>query len=341
MQLHPDELERHLKSRLAPVYLVAGEEPLFLRESLDAIRAAARAGGCSDREVLDAEAGFDWGRLGESAGNLSLFGERRLIELRLPSGKPGAAGAKAIAAYCEAPPSDVVLLISCGPLETAQRKSAWVNAIDAAGVFVYAWPLPLAQLPAWVGQRLARRGLSAPADAVALLAERSEGNLLAAVQEIEKLYLLYGGGELTLEQVREAVVDSARFGPFDLADAAVEGNVARCMRIARGLKQEGEDPILTLWALARDVRVLSELAARRPPEETFRRHKIWNRPRQSLLSQAARRAPAEFWQGLLSRAARTDRVLKGLEPGRPWDELLHLATAIARATARSAPPGPR
>lgn len=329
MPLRPDELERHLRSKLAPVYLIAGEEPLFVQEALDAVRAAARASGCTEREVLDVESGFDWNRLLDAAGNLSLFGDRRLIELRMPTGKPGAPGAKAIAAFCESAPTDVVLLVSCGALDAAQRKSAWVGALERAGVFVYGWSLSVEKLPGWVAQRLRRRGLSAPEEAVALLAERAEGNLLAGAQEIEKLHLLYGGGALSFEQVAEAVSDSARYTPYDLADAALDGNVARAVRIVRGLRQEGAEPTLVLWALARDLRVLADIAGHRAVDEVWRAHKVW-KTRQGRLQQVARRGSGAAWAALLGRAARVDRVIKGLEPGRAWDELLQLATAAAR-----------
>jgi DNA polymerase-3 subunit delta len=334
MPLRPEELERELKRRLAPVYLIAGEEPLFVQEALDAVRAAAKAEGYTEREVLDADSGFDWGRLGEAAGNLSLFGERRLIELRLPTGKPGATGAKAITAYCQRPPQDVILLIACNELDSAQRRSGWAGAAEKAGAFMYAWPLPLPQLPNWISARLRRSRLSAPPQAVALLAERAEGNLLAAGQEIEKLRLLYGERELSLEEVATAVGNSARYTVYDLAEAATEGALARCVRVLRGLKEEGGEPVLVLWALSRELRALALLAAQQPPAEVFREAKIFSKPQQARLQSLARRIPAATWQALLAKAARTDRVNKGIERGRPWDELLHLATSIARAVNR-------
>jgi DNA polymerase-3 subunit delta len=335
MQIRPDQLDRHLAKQLAPVYLIGGEEPLFVQESLDAVRAAARAAGCTERVVLEVESGFDWGRLGDVAVNLSLFGDRRLIELRLPTGKPGVPGAKAISAYCDSPSPDAVLLISAGSLDASQRKSAWVAAVERAGVFVYGWPLPLQQLPGWVERRLRHTGLAAPADAVALLAERSEGNLLAAAQEIEKLRLLFGEGSLTFDQVAAAVADSARYTIYDLAEAALEGQVGRSTRILRGLREEGVDPTLVLWSLARDLRVLAELAAGAPAGEVFARERVFKQ-RQVKLQRAARAAPAAAWQTLLVRAARADRVIKGIAAGRPWDELIQLAVSFAKASARQA-----
>jgi DNA polymerase III subunit delta len=340
MQLRIEELDRHLAQRLAPVYLIGGEEPLFVVEGLDALRAAARGGGFTEREILEVESGFDWNELAAVAGAMSLFGDRRLVELRMPAGKPGTAGAKAIAAYCEQPGQDVVLVISCGALDYRQRTASWVKAVEQAGVFCYAWPLSRAQLPGWLRERLQRAGFQAEPAALELLVARAEGNLLAAQQEIEKLRLLHPPGQLTLEQVRSAVADSARFDVFGLADAALSGAVARCARIVRGLRAEGEEPTLVLWALARELRVLAavagDLSARRNPEASLRRHRVLT-SRKALVQQAARVRPQAAWLGLLSRCARADRVIKGVAPGRSWDELLQLATAIAAQTARQAP----
>ena len=336
MPIRPDELERHLARQLAPVYLIGGEEPLFVRESEDAVRAAARAAGCNERVVLEVEAGFDWNRLSDAAANLSLFGDRRLIELRLPTGKPGTAGAKAISNYCAAPGADAVLLITTGSLDASQRKSAWASAVERAGVFVYGWPLPLAQLPQWIEARLRRAGLTAPREAVALLAERSEGNLLAAVQEIDKLRLLFGEGTLTLEQVRAAVADSARYTIYDLAEAALAGQLGRSVRVLRGLREEGVEPTLVLWALTRDLRVVTGIAERIPPHELFSRERIYGKAQQAALQRAAQLAPVRAWRQLLLQAERVDRVLKGVAAGRPWDELLQLTAAFAQAAGRQA-----
>lgn len=332
--IRPDELERHLDRQLAPVYLIGGEEPLFVQDAQDAVRAAARKAGCDERVLLDVETGFDWGRLAEAGTSRSLFGERNLIELRMPTGRPGTAGAKAISEYCKSPSQDAVLMINTGSLDSSQRRSAWVSAVEKGGVFVYAWPLPLAQLPRWIDRRLRGLGLSVPAAALELLVERAEGNLLAVAQEIDKLRLLFGTGELTVEQVREAVADSARYTVYDLADAALAGEIGRCVRILRGLREEGVDPVLVLWALARDLRLVTALAERAPSAELFRRERVFQ-SRQATLQQAARVAPAPVWRRLLLRAARADQVIKGVASGRPWDELVQLSTAFARTAGRS------
>ena len=333
--IRPDELERHLSRRLAPVYLIGGEEPLFVREAQDAVRAAARKAGYAERVVLDVESGFDWNRLAEAAANLSLFGDRRLIELRLPTGRPGSAGSKAIADYCQAPSPDAILLILTGALDAGQRRAAWVNTIEKEGVFVYAWPLPLPQLPQWVEERLRRHGLSATPEAVELLALRSEGNLLAAAQEVEKLALLFDkGARLDAEQVAAAVADSARYTVFDLSDAVLRGQLGRCVRILRGLQDESEEPVLALWALARDLRVATGLAEGAPAQELFKQEKVFGKVQQAALQRLAQQAPAAALRELLQQAARIDRIIKGVATGRPWDELLQLTTAAARLAGR-------
>lgn len=331
--IRPDQLERHLAGRLAPVYLIGGEEPLFVREAQDAVRAAARQAGCDERVLLDVETGFDWTRLAEAGASRSLFGERTLIELRMPTGKPGTVGSRAIVDYCQSPGEDAILMINTGSLDGGQRRSAWVNAISKSGIFVYAWPLPLAQLPRWIDQRLRSMGLQVPAEAKQLLVERAEGNLLAIVQELDKLRLLHDESELTLEQVREAVADSARYTIYDLADAALQGDVARCLRVLQGLRQEGVEPVLVLWALARELRLLTALAERTPSTELFRRERVFQ-ARQGVLQQAARLAPAQVWRKLLVRAAHIDQVIKGVTDGRAWDELIQLSTVLARVVRR-------
>ncbi|MCO6441500.1 MAG: DNA polymerase III subunit delta [Nitrococcus mobilis] len=337
-QIRIDELERHLRERLTPVWLVAGEELLFIDEACRDIRAAARTAGYSERQVLHAETGcFDWRQLDAAAGNLSLFSERRLIELRLPGGRPGAGGAQALQAYCRAPPADTLLLVVSARLDAQQRRSAWVEALSRAGVVLYIWPVGRRDLPRWITQRLHSRGLTAERAVVELLAERAEGNLSAAAQEVEKLHLLLGEGQVDLATARRAVVDSARYDVFDLSEAVFGGRRTRVARICRGLQEEGAEPTLVLWALARELRVLATLPAlvgdARRINELFRQHRV-PKHRQSRLRQLAAGATVDAWERLLVRAAGVDRVIKGAAPGRPWDELLQLSfelTALAAA----------
>lgn len=332
MVIKPDQLPAHLKKGLAPVYLVAGDEPLITQEAADGIRAQARAQGYGEREVMNVEAGFDWNTLLAASDSLSLFGERRIIELRLAAGKLPEAGARALEAYAARPADDAVLLVTSGKLDGAAQKSKWFTAMDRAGVVVQVWPVEVRQLPAWIAQRMRSRGLVPSDDAVALVAERVEGNLLAAAQEIEKLVLLHGTGPLDAETVAASVGNSARFDVYALADSVLEGKPSRIVRILNGLEAEGVEPILVLWALAREVRGLAamafEIAKGAQADAVLARHRVWER-RKPLVRNGLKRHGATRWQALLRQCGQVDRVIKGAAPGRPWDELLHLSMQIA------------
>ncbi|HET9679192.1 MAG TPA: DNA polymerase III subunit delta, partial [Gammaproteobacteria bacterium] len=225
MKIYPEKLQSALQKGLAPVYLLAGDEILLREEAADAIRAAARSAGYTEREVHFAETGFDWNQLRQTSASLSLFAEKRLIEVRLPTGKPGTQGAKALQDYTANLPEDVILLVSSAKPE---RTPAWVKALESAGVHVPCWPLPPERLPAWIESRLRSRDLMPDAQAVQLIAQRVEGNLLAAAQEIDKLALLLPPKEpLGAQAVATAVTDSARFDVFKCVDAALIGQARR------------------------------------------------------------------------------------------------------------------
>jgi len=332
MKLRGDQLQAHLARGLAPIYMVSGDEPLQAGEAADAIRAAARAEGYGEREVLHVESGFDWSALLASTASLSLFAERRLVDLRLPTGKPGDAGSKALVQYAEAPPEDVLLLIGCPKLDAQQQRSKWFKALEAAGVVVQVWPVEPARLPAWIGRRMQAKGLQPEESAVSLLAEQIEGNLLAADQEIEKLLLLHGPGPVSADAVADMVADSARFDVFTLVDSALAGEAARTARILYGLRAEGVAPVLVVWALAREIRALAAMAFEAAqgggPQAAMARHRVWDK-RKPLVAKALRRYPPARWRALLAQCARLDRVVKGAAAGSPWDELLQLAEAMA------------
>jgi len=337
MQLKPDQLQAQLRKGLASVYFLTGDEPLQLGEAQDAIRAAARAGGFTEREVLDVEPGFDWGRLSAAGANMSLFGDRRVLELRMPGGKPGQEGGKALTAWCARPPEDTVLMLSAGRLDKAQRSAAWVKALDRCGQMIQIWPVGQAELGRWITGRARAAGLNASAEAIALLAERSEGNLLAAVQELEKLRLLHGDATVELEQMRAAVADSARYDVFDLAAAAFNADARRVIRVARSLAEEGAEPVLALWALANGTRAVAQISAGVPSREALRNNKVFGATSPAVEQAARARGGSSRWQRLLLQCARVDRVIKGagsgVPPAVPWDELLDLGLAIA-AVAR-------
>ncbi len=330
MKLPFARIEAHLAKDLAPVYLLAGDEPLQKMEAADAIRAAAQKAGFSERQVIHVEPGFDWSLLEAEAAAMSLFAEKKIIDLRLPSGKPGRDGSKAITTYLSHPPADNLLLIQTGKLERSAMTSAWVKAIDKAGVVMQIWDLNPADTLKLVAERLRRAGFQPDRDAARLLTERVEGNLLAAVQEIEKLKLIREPGPLSAEDVIAAVADSARYTPFELADAALLGDARRALKILRGLEGEGVHPSVILWGLARDIRVLadySELQSHgHSPQAAMQG--VWKN-RQSMLHRAVRRHDAAGWARLLRHCARLDRIAKGVGEGNVWDELLQLTLDLA------------
>jgi len=336
MKLSSAQLPKQLKDVLAPIYVVSGDEPLLCQEACDAIRSAARAQGFSERQVFDADANFDWNRLYEAGASLSLFAEKRLLELRIPNGKPGDKGAAAILEYLARPAEDSLLLIGLPKLDAATQKSKWAKALfDAPQVqFVQVWPVDAAQLPQWIRQRLARAGLAASPEAVELIAARVEGNLLAAAQEIEKLKLLAEDQQVTVDTVQAAVADSARFDVFGLLDAALAGQAAHALRMLAGLRGEGAETPVILWALARELRLLATLAQQYaqgvPLEKAFAqlRPPVWEK-RRPLLAKALQRHPAARWNQLLRGAQLIDAQIKGQAEGEPWSGLARLTLAIA------------
>jgi len=333
MQLKPEQIDAHLRKQLAPVYFISGDEPLRVMEAADAVRAAARRQGYDEREIMTVQTGYDWGSLMAEAGNLSLFSQRRVIDLRMPAGKPGADGSKVLRSYAEQPPEDTLLLVTAGKLEKSARESKWVQALDRAGVVMFVWPLNAQEFTAWIQRRMQQRGLQPSPDAVALLADRVEGNLLACVQEIEKLYLLKGDGAVDAEAILALVADNARYDVFGLVDSALSGEAARSIRILQGLHAEGIVPQIVLWALSREIRQLAAMAAAvasgQPVQAVITRYRVWPATRKTTVAAALQRLPAMRCNTLLQHCARIDRVSKGQAAGNAWDELLQLTLTLA------------
>ena len=329
MQIKLEQLDQHLKRPLAAVYFVHGDEPLLVQEASDLIRLQARNSGCTEREVYSVEAGFDWNGFLQAGDALSLFAERKLLELRMPTGKPGGdAGAKALCAYAERPSPDNVLLIQAGKLEAAARRSKWYKALDGVGVMVQVWPVERRQLPGWAMRRMRERGLQPTPQAVALLVERVEGNLLACAQEIEKLLLLHGAGAIDEEAVAAGVADSARFDIYKLVDEALQGDGARTARIVVGLQSEGVEPVLVLWALTREIRAMARMAhllqKGAAPDQAMAKSGVWDK-RKPLVRAGLKRHGAMQWQAMLGKAGELDALIKGGRAGNVWDELLALS----------------
>jgi len=334
MKLNSTQLGKHLQGNLSPVYVVSGDEPLLCQEATDAIRAAARQQGFSERQVFNAENNFDWGNLLQASASLSLFADKRLLELRLPNGKPSDKGA-ALLEYLARPAEDSILLINLPKLDGSTQKSKWAKALieGAQTQFMQIWPVDAHQLPQWIRQRLAQSGLSASAEAVDMIAVRVEGNLLAAAQEIEKLKLLAEGTQIDVDTVHAAVADSARFDVFGLIDAALNGEASHALRILEGLHGEGVEPPVILWALAREIRMLATIAQQygqgMPLEKAFSsaRPPVWDK-RRPLVSKALQRLSAARWAALLQDAQQIDAQIKGQAPGDPWSGLSLLTLSV-------------
>ncbi|MCW9013349.1 MAG: DNA polymerase III subunit delta [Gammaproteobacteria bacterium] len=331
MKLRPDQILQHLKKGIQPLYFISGDEPLQVMETADAIRAFARSQGFSEREVMDVDTHFEWNQLLDAGNSMSLFAEQRILELRMPTGKPGKTGSQVLQEYAQRPADDAVLIVTSGKLEGSAKNTKWFKTLDQAGVIIQCWPVATHELPRWVELRMSAKGMQPSSEAVALIAERVEGNLLAAAQEIDKLFLLYGEAQLGIEEVTAAVADSARYSIYDLVDSALVGDLARTSRIVGGLKNEGVEPVLALWALTREVRLLTSVAeANMSQDAAMAKARVWDN-RKPLVRKALARHSVARWKSFLKRCARIDKVIKGIELGRPWDELLALSTQIARS----------
>lgn len=330
MKLSPEQLDRHLKGTLARAYVLSGDEPLQLMEAADAIRAAAKAVGYVSHERFHGDTGFDWNDFRSSCDSFSLFGEPRLLDLRLP-GKPEKAGAEALTHFADQPPDDALLIVSLPKLSQGDQKARWFQSLERLGVVVQVWPLEGDKLLRWLDRRLNSRGLLADQSGLKLLAARIEGNLLAAAQEIEKLQILYGAGQLSDEQILKSVADSARYDVFDLADQVLRGQIGKAYRVLTGLRAEGIAAPVVLWALTRELRLLNlmkiQLEEGASLDAVFSKNKIWD-TRKLALQQALKRLSRDRIRQALLLAGQADRIIKGQEPGDEWDALLTLCLAM-------------
>ena len=338
MQLRPEALESHLAKGLAPLYVIASDEHLLALEAADKIRRAARAAGHTERDVLTVERTFKWGELLAANQALSLFGDKKLIELRIPSGKPGKDGSAALQAYAKDLSPDNLTLITLPKLDWQTAKASWVATLQQAAVYIDIPNVERAQLPGWIGMRLGAQGQSADRAALDFIADRVEGNLLAAHQEIQKLGLLHEPGKLSFEQVQDAVLNVARYDVFKLSEAMLMGDPARLARMLEGLKGEGEALPLVLWAVSEEIRTLLKLKAGmaqgRPLGALLKEYRIWG-PRERMMDPALRRISLPTLEAALQEAAQVDKMVKGLRAkafaGDAWDAMLQLALKVARS----------
>ena len=333
MLLRPEKLSTQLQQGLKPLYIVTGDDPLLTMEVAEAIRARAKQEDYLEREVLAVETGFSWSQLRASGASLSLFASKRVLELRIPSGKPGTDGAAALEAYAADLPPDTLSLVMLPKLDKRTKDSAWFSALSAVGVVVETYPIELDALPEWIARRLALQNQSAERDTLAFLAQSVEGNLLAAHQEIQKLGLLYPARKLSFDEVSEAVLNVARFDVFQLGDAMLLGDAARAARILDGLRGEGQKPIPVLGVLAWLTRSLNKaklaLARGTDMAGALREGGFWG-DRQNLARRALPRLSSEILARAQREAAEIDRMSKGLKPGDVWDALLSLVLTIAK-----------
>ncbi|HWA14598.1 MAG TPA: DNA polymerase III subunit delta [Burkholderiales bacterium] len=344
MRIDSEQLPQHLSRGLKPLYTLLGEEMLLALEAADRLRAAALAAGFEERRVLIAESGFDWGELAMLGNSLSLFAPRRVIDLRIPSGKPGKEGSEALQALAARPPEDTVVMICLPGLDRQTQQSKWFAALEAAGVLVHAAAVRPERLGTWLSGRLALQKQSADAATLDFLASRVEGNLMAAHQELQKLALLFPEGPLPFEGVKDAVLDVARYDVFEIGPTLLKGDRVHFVRMMDGLQGEGVAAPLVLWAIAEEARAMAKvraaLDAGQPLHQALREARVWG-PRQELLPAAMRRIDGGALVGILARAAAADRMIKGLDSGDAWDALMQLGLSLMAAPATGRPPANR
>ena len=339
MKIPANQLSSSVQKSLLPCYLVSGDEPLLVIEALDAIRASARQQGFGARELHVAGSGFDWAELTGASANLSLFAEKRIVELRLPTGKPGRQGSTSIVELLEYSGDDLLVLISAPKLDRGAAASIWAKAVESRGALVQVWPVDRRELPSWIASRMQKAGLKPDRNAIRLIADRVEGNLLAADQEIEKLRLLLGEGEVTAEDVNEAVANSSRYDVYKLADAAVGGDACRALRILDGVRAEGVEPVIIVWALTRELRVLGKLADRVQSGtelgSALQKSGVWRNRQGIVRSCVARHRATDFYQ-LVKLARRADAAAKGQSGEDAWQLATDIVLGLAMGSAKAA-----
>jgi DNA polymerase-3 subunit delta len=333
LKIQANQLSSHLLKSLAPCYLVTGDEFLLVDEALDAIRESARGRGFISRELHIATTGFDWNALTASTGNYSLFAEQRIIELRLPTGKPGKAGSAAIIDLVEQSGPELLFIVTGPKLDRSSSASKWAKSIEQKGVSLPLWPIGVRELPGWIANRMRAVGLQPDRDAVMLIADRVEGNLLAAQQEIEKLRLILGAGKVSAEAVNDAVANSSRYDVYKLTDAALAGDANRSVKILGGLRAEGVEPVIVIWALTRELRVLATLddVIRQGGDlgGAMQKSGVW-RNRQTLVRSCIGRHRHGDFHTMLKATGRADAAAKGQRAGNPWQMATDVVVGLSQ-----------
>lgn len=344
MRIDSEQLPHNLSRGLKPLYVLFGEELLLALEAADRIRAAALNQGYDERRVLFVEPGFDWGEVAMVGNSLSLFASRRLLDLRIPSGKPGKDGSEALQRLAASLPADTIVLITLPGLDRQQLASKWFDALERAGMAVHAAAVKREQLAQWLSGRLAQQDQRADTESIEFLVGRVEGNLMAAYQEVQKLALLFPAGMLPFEDVKNAVLDVARYNVFEIGATLLKGERAHFVRMLDGLRGEGAALPLVLWAIAEEARAMARvkaaMGAGRPLAQALREARVWG-PRQELMPSALQRLTSAELIGSLRRAAEVDRMIKGLADGDVWDALMQLGLSLMAPVQGSVAPGIR
>jgi len=330
MRLKAEQLP-HSLNKLATVYLLSGDEPLQLNELADAVRTAARQAGFTNREVLTVDAHFDWSSLMLTGTANSLFADQTLLELRLLSDKIGTEGAKALESYCQNLPENTLLLIITPKLTASRLKTKWFKAVDQVAMVVQVWPLDGMGLIQWLQRRATDRGLNIETDAIKVLAQRIEGNLLAAAQEIEKLSILFGENPITKTDINDVITDHARYDIFKLTDCLLVGRVDRAFKILQSLRAESIAGSVVLWALAREIRLLMTIKIALDQGQSsavvFKHHRLWDKQQQLISRALARLEETDLKQALLI-CAKADRQIKGWDQGDYWESFLMICVVL-------------
>ena len=330
MKIRPESLSNQLSKGLKSCYLVSGDEPLLTSESADLIRKAARQQGFAERQLYHTDS-MDWQDFLSEQQAMSLFADKRIMEVRIPTSKPGDKGSKALVEFCQAIPEDIMLLVVVGKLDRSQQRSKWVSALEKAGGHVQVWPVEQKHMPGWLTQRLHAKGIEADRDAVAILAERVEGNLLAAQQEVEKLALLVKG-KVDAKTLSELIVNSARYDIYTLIDQALIGNAAAAMSHLQGLREEGTEATWVLWALSKEVRQLVKIqhaiSQGQSLNAAIQTAGVWQK-KQPLVHKAARRTDLKTATELLKICQLTDQAIKSNRHGDPWLKMHSLVMSLS------------
>jgi DNA polymerase-3 subunit delta len=337
VKIKPDQLKSHLQKslqtkKLSPIFIVSGDEPLLSQEAADAVRSTARQLEFTERETFDIDARFDWNLVFNETNTLSLFSDKRILELRITSGKPGDKGSKALCELCENPNDSNLILVILPKLDKGAYQSKWMKTLESKGVHIQVWPVTPEQLPRWINQRLVQCGIEASQGAVDILADRVEGNLLAAMQEINKLKLLSLEGKVNADIMSTVVADSARYNLFSFVDKVLDGDAQSAAKALRGLENEGTEPLALLWAITRELRTLNKASHQillgNSKDKALKSAGVWDK-RIPIFRKALSRLSAAHLRMLMHQASAIDRGVKGLRQADIWDELTTLVLSFA------------